>query len=175
MKRSALTMTAILGVGIAAFPAFGGTVVSDQPGGMLVITDRDCDAFRPYVEDPSVEYKPGVDAHGDAVAPPDLNGGIQVSPNVSFPITVDIRPWTNLNAQAPQGAGSTPPPYTLGTGTEASVGTVSVQDGKVFFNGQQLSSPYENAVAQACLSYLKHGHDRDHGDHHDHHDDHDRH
>ena len=172
MSRRALTMTAILVAGIAAFPALGADSGGAEPGGMLVITDRDCDAFRPYVQDPSVEYKPGADVHGDAVAPADLDSGLQVSPNVSFPVTVDIRPWTNLNGQTPQGTGSTPPPYTLGTGTEASVGTVSVQDGKVFFNGQQLSSPYENAVAQACLNYLKRGHDRDHGDHHD---DHDRH
>ena len=170
MKRRVLTMAAILGVGIASFPALGADSGSAEPGGKLVVIDRDCDAFRPYVQDPSVEYKPGIGVHGDAVAPADLDGGLQVSPDVSFPITVDIRPWANLNAQTPQGTGSTPPPYTLGTGTEASAGSVSVQDGKVFFNGQQLSSPYENAVAQACLDYLKH---RDRHDHHD--DSHDRH
>ncbi len=160
MKRAALTITLVFCTGIAVIPANCAETPKD-----LVVSDRDCEMFRPYEQDPSVQYKAGVDSHGATVAPADLGGGLQVSPDVSFPVTVDIRPWTNLNAQTPQGNGSNPPPYQLGTGTEASVGTVSVHDGQVFFNGERLSSPYENAVAQACANYLKHGKNA-HRDHH---------
>ena len=160
MRFTALTIGLLFTNGIIAIPAN-----CAEQSVALVISDRDCAAFRPYVQDPSVEYKVGVDSHGNAVAPADLGGGLQVSPDISFPVTVDIRPWTELNGRLAQRHRQNQPAYELGTGTEATVGTVTVRDGQVLFNGQPLSSPYENAIAQACTDYLKHS--RDGGREHD--------
>lgn len=126
----------------------------------VIVTDRQCDAYQPYQPDPSVEYKPGEDVHGRPVAPADLGGGLEVSPDINIPITVDIRPWQNRprsNTRQTQNRRNRPSPSYRAPGIDgrASIGTVSVHNGKVYFNGQPMEAAYQNAVRQACFDYLK--------------------
>jgi hypothetical protein len=153
----------IIGIS-AAFLAFG--PVCHAAADTVIVSDRDCEAYKGYEPDPSVDYKPGTDVHGRAVAPADLGGGLQVSPDVNIPITVDIRPWTQI-ARQPQNAPGRTGPYPGAPGGvnvndyngQAEIGMVTVRDGKVYFNGQPLSTAYDNAVMQACLNYLNGRHD----------------
>jgi len=163
MTLRALTITAIL---VSAGVTF--RLCHAASADTVVVSDRDCEAFRPYVEDPSVEYKPGADVHGREVAPADLGGGIDVSPDINIPLTVDVRPWMNLpaatTAQTGGSATTAANPALDGLDGKAAIGTVTVHDNKVYLNGQPLASAQEHAVKQACLDYLRkhHRHDEDH-------------
>jgi hypothetical protein len=121
----------------------------------LVVSDRDCAAFQSYVPDPSVEAKPGVDVRGRPVAQADLDGQLQVAPNINIPITVDIRPWTDINPHHPGHRFHAKPDEPQNYDTQSVVGVVSFVDGKLYFNGQPLGSAGEHAVLEACADYLK--------------------
>lgn len=75
-------------------------------------------------------YQPGVDARGKAVAPADLAAPAVIVPSaLRIPLTVDLS--QRLNEVLPDGRK-----------LEAQVGVIEVkQDGKVFFNGQDLTGP----------------------------------
>ena len=154
MAWKALTIVGISTAICSALPA------NRADAETVIVSDRQCEAYQPYQPDPSVEYKPGRDVHGKPVAPADLGGGLEVSPDVNIPITVDIRPWQNLppsNTRQTQRARNRPSPTyrATGIGGQATIGTVTVHNGKVYFNGQPMEAGYQNAVRQACLDYLK--------------------
>ena len=123
----------------------------------FIVTDRDCAAFQSYGPDPSVEAKPGVDVHGREVAPADLDGGLTIKPDINIPITVDVRPWVELDPRRrggrvrPRQNDPDPKDYDA----QALVGVVSFADGKLYFDGQQLGAAEEHAVLAACADYLK--------------------
>ncbi len=79
--------------------------------------------------DAGVEYQPGVDVHGNAVAPADLNAPLDAGAGrvVQIPVTVDLVQRFNLY------------PF-FGIEMKPDVGVVSVHsDGRVEYNGQNLT------------------------------------
>ncbi|WP_448202941.1 hypothetical protein [Azospirillum sp. sgz302134] len=92
---------------------------------------------------PDVEYTPGVDVRGRAVAPADLPGSAgSATPPERFdiPITLDLA--RRMGIRVPGGG--------LPAGTD--VGTLTVQGGRLFFNGQPIGGAAEADLYAYCRS-----------------------
>jgi len=106
------------------------------------ITRTDCDRLVDYVEPPGVAYQPGVDVNGRPVAPADLDGGwqMQLPDYISIDITRDLPDRFGLPRDSRLFA------------AEAFIGVVDIdlRDGRVRFNGSELSDPETRALAALC-------------------------
>ena len=105
-----------------------------------------CNQLVKHTASADVAYQPGVDVHGNAVAPADLPGSPQMKlpDQMKIPLTVNLAKTLNLNTNAY--------PYNqLGQGTEAPLGTLTVEGDKVFFNGQPLNDAQQDQLAVLCL------------------------
>lgn len=111
----------------------------------VTVTRQTCADLVEQVPDADVEYKPGVDVNGDAVAPADLPGTPQiiVPQEFSIPITV------NLGKRL--GIPSTPNNFKA----EAQIGVVTYKNGKAYFNGQPLQDPEAEALSKLCQQVMK--------------------
>ena len=124
--------------GCLSFPA----QASDIPA----IDPALCNALVNATPDADVAYQPGVDVDGNAVAPADLPGPKQIKLPSKFqiPLTINLAKSLNLNT-------SSYPYNQLGTGTEATLGVLTVEGNKVSFNGQSLSDDQQDKLAVLCM------------------------
>lgn len=106
----------------------------------VTVSKNDCRHIVAHTPDASVAYTPGVTADGRSVAPADLNGGFRVKPPESFTmnINIDLQERFGLPANKGQYMG------------EIRAGKVEIKNGKAFYNGQELATGAQNAVAEAC-------------------------
>ena len=105
-----------------------------------------CRALVKHVPDANVAYQPGVDVHGNPVAPADLPGGtsMQLPSEIKIPLTLSLAKVLNLNT-------ATYPASQLGPGTEAQLGTITVSGDRVLFNNQPLTDAQQDNLAVLCL------------------------
>lgn len=110
----------------------------------VIVSRADCANLIQHGPSADVAYKPGVDVRGKPVVPADGGGGVQLAmpEEITIDIEVDLAARFGLPPQAP-------PTKDLYRPT-AKIGTVSYKDGKAFFNGQPLTSPEAEALAEAC-------------------------
>ena len=142
MRDSLLT---ILGLVIFSMPAFAANTPTPPPGGVaaspnggLVMSSQICATLAgttPGV--PSAEYRPGVDANGNAVAPADLPSAPSTPSVDNFPIEINQHLARRFNL----------PP---GGTAKAVLGYVTVRDNQAYFNGQPLNADQTSALAEAC-------------------------
>jgi hypothetical protein len=128
--RNAVTIVTIALFSAVSVPVYAQTTVR--------ITDSDCSQLVTHVAASDVNYRPGVDVNGNAVAPADLNAQPQISvPDViSIPVTIDLA--TNLGINTPFLARPT-------------VGEVQItRDGRVSFNGQPIGDSAQHELAKRC-------------------------
>ncbi|MDG2270153.1 MAG: hypothetical protein P8M28_07050 [Alphaproteobacteria bacterium] len=128
--RNAVTIVTIALFSAVSVPVYAQTTVR--------ITDSDCSQLVTHVAALDVNYRPGVDVNGNAVAPADLNAQPQISvPDViSIPVTIDLA--TNLGINTPFLARPT-------------VGEVQItRDGRVSFNGQPIGDSAQHELAKRC-------------------------
>jgi hypothetical protein len=106
----------------------------------IAVTRQDCDRMTEYRQPPGVDYQPGVNAHGEAVAPADLNGGTNIKPpeTIVIPIELFLQDKYHIPANSVLWAG------------KAEIGTVTVHGDRVYFNGQELTDPETAALADLC-------------------------
>lgn len=106
----------------------------------ITVTKADCRNVVAHTPDASVAYTPGVAVDGRRVAPADLNSGsrIEVPDSYSMQINIDLQERFGLPANKGQYMG------------EINAGKVEFKDGKLTYNGQELSTGAQNAVAEAC-------------------------
>ena len=92
-------------------------------------------------------YQPGVDASGNGVAPADLadQGRLDLHEDHTYRLDISV-PLNEVLEIDPDGA--------LGRvdDSEINVGTVTVTNGEVRFNGRPLGSAEAHAVAEACAA-----------------------
>lgn len=105
-----------------------------------------CQNLVKHVPSADVTYQPGVDVYGKPVAPADLPGSssLQLPSKINIPITINIAKALNLNT-------SQYPYNMLGEGTEAMLGTLTVQGNEVLFNGKPLSGEQQDNLAVLCM------------------------
>ena len=105
-----------------------------------------CRALVAHQPDADVAYQGGVDVHGTPVAPADLPGSapIQLPKTIKIPLTINLAKALNLNV-------SSYPVSQFGSGTEATLGVLSVEGNKVLFNDQPLSDTQQDNLAVLCL------------------------
>ncbi len=106
----------------------------------LEVTKDNCQRIVKYVAEQDVTYTPGVDVHGRAVAPADLEQNQVAIPNriyidLSLPFKDLLK---NYNPKLKN--------------AEVYVGLVEydINSGRLLFNGQELSDPALNAIAREC-------------------------
>ncbi len=127
----------------------GGTPKSDAATSTTTgpaVDPKLCNALTKHTPSADVAYQSGVDANGKAVAPADVPGSPQMKlpDKINIPLTVNLAKTLNLDT-------SQYPYNTLGTGTEAWLGTLSVEGDKVTFNGQPLSDQQQDNLAVLCM------------------------
>jgi hypothetical protein len=105
-----------------------------------------CQALVKHTPSADTAYQPGVDANGNPVAPADLPGAPQMKlpDKIDIPLTLSLAKVLNLNT-------SQYPYNQLGTGTEAWIGTLTVEGDSVLFNGKPLSDEQQNNLAVLCM------------------------
>jgi len=131
-------MTRVIFILIALGPITASAAFADT----VTITRDGCAALQRYVPAPDVDYKPGVDVDGNAVAPADLGGGV---PPIEMPSEIVISITALL--QSKFGIPADPNSYK----PEAYIGTVTVKpDGRAYFNGQPLQDDAAFELAQLC-------------------------
>ena len=111
----------------------------------IAISERDCRQLVVKHEPaPDVTYQPGVDVHGNAVAPADLNGGSQLKlPDVIYiPLEVLIQDKYGIPANS------------VLYEAKAQVGVVAVRGDKVYYEDQLLNDPETVALEEACRAKL---------------------
>lgn len=117
-------------------PGVGGVAAG---GTVLEVSREDCRRLLRHEPRADVEYKPGVDVRGKPVAPADVPG----SPAIELPKTITIPIGIDLEERYGLGAGGR---YT----GEATIGTVSVRKGRVYWNKQLLGDAEQARIAEAC-------------------------
>lgn len=136
-RLSAYLVALLLTPGLAAAAE---SVVIEADAPRVTVTEGQCRALTAHVPAPDVAYQPGTDVMGRPVAPADLPGGSRIALPDSFdiPITVDLGDRYGIPADPSLFDG------------EVQVGTVTLQDGRLYFNGQPLTPEDEQAIAYAC-------------------------
>jgi hypothetical protein len=108
----------------------------------VLITRRACDWLVRHQPAPDVAYQPGVDVHGQPVAPADLDeSGQIVLPEV---IIIPIEVWVRHRDRHRISRKS------VLWNAEADVGTVEFRDNRVYYEGQLLGDAEADAMADAC-------------------------
>lgn len=98
---------------------------------------------------PDVEYVPGVDVRGRAVAPADVPGSAGASPllleRFEIPVTLDFARRMGFSGGRAGTSGQLP--------GNAEIGRLVIDGGRVSFNGQPLGGSSQAALAAACGRY----------------------
>ena len=134
-------------------PAFIAALVASGPieAALITVTSDDCAAITAHEPADDVAYEPGVDVNGDAVAPADLNasGGIDYNTDdivisIGNPLVATAGVVGDETAFVAAGG-------RIDTfGADSSVGSITLRDGEVYFNGQRITDNERRAIALAC-------------------------
>lgn len=106
----------------------------------LEVSKANCQRIVKYTAEQDVNYKPGVDAQGRPVVPADLNQNqIKIPDTVFIDLSLPFKDLLkNYNPKLKN--------------AEVSVGVIeyNISSGRMTYNGQELSDPALNAIAQEC-------------------------
>jgi hypothetical protein len=110
----------------------------------IAVSRKDCERLVRHEPGPDVAYQPGVDVHGNPVAPADLGGGMQIElPDVIYiPIEVLIQEKYGIPANS------------VLYNARAQVGVVEVRGNRVFYEDQELTDPETAALEAVCRDRL---------------------
>jgi hypothetical protein len=114
-----------------------GAAAAEEPA-YLAVDPGACARMVEHVPDPDVTYQPGVDVHGNPVAPADLTPTVELPDVIWIPLELDL-----------QRAFGVPGTRRLFDGRIV-LGTVRVEGNHVTYDGQELTDPQAEALAQLC-------------------------
>lgn len=129
----------ILSIGAVSLALIAAAAVAE-----IAVSRRDCERLVRHEPGPDVAFQPGVDVHGNPVAPADLGGGVQLElPDVIYiPIEVLIQDKYHIPANS------------VLYNARAQVGVVEVRGNQVFYEDQRLTDPETAALEAACRDRL---------------------
>ena len=129
----------IAGFVLALMPFFAAAAEAE-----IAVSRRDCERLVRHQPGPDVTYQPGVDVHGNPVAPADLGGGVQLElPDVIYiPIEVLVQDKYGIPANS------------VLYDAKAQVGVVEVRGNRVFYEDQELTDPETAALEAVCRDRL---------------------
>ena len=114
------------------------SITSTANAQTVVLQDSTCRYLTEYQTPPGVEYQSGVDVNGDPVVPADINNnGIRPPDVYEFDLTVDVADYAGIDI----------PAETEGL---ARIGTVTVENNQLKFNGEPLKPESERALIALC-------------------------
>ena len=133
-------ITRVIGVCVlvlGALPAFA----ADK-----ALTSAFCNQLVKHTPSADVAYQAGVDVRGNKVVPADLPSQQQIAlpDKIQIPLTINLAKSLNLDT-------TTAPYNQLGQGTETTLGMLSVEDGKVLYNGNPLGDAEQDRLAVLCM------------------------
>jgi hypothetical protein len=104
-----------------------------------------CKALVKHVPDADVAYRPGVDVHGNPVAPADLPGNptLELPDKITIPLTANLMKTLNFNANEY--------PFTLMKRDDINMGTLTLEGDRVSFNGKPLTDDQQDKLAILCM------------------------
>ncbi len=103
------------------------------------VAEAQCRNLVQHVPAADIAYEPGVDVHGNAVAPADLGAS-----EISIPEEISI----DVTALVYELLETTPPPGLEDTAID--LGKVVLRDGQLTYNGQPLGGTADAALIAAC-------------------------
>ena len=111
----------------------------------ITVSSSACQALTAHTPSDDVAYKPGVDVSGGAVAPADLNasGQLDLGADHEYWLPIEL-PLANVLSIA------TTDSLNVVRDSKIGVGSVTVKDGRAFFNGEPLGDAQSNAIAAEC-------------------------
>jgi hypothetical protein len=105
----------------------------------LSVSRADCRALTAHRPAAGVAYQEGVDVRGRAVAPADLPSNVAIlGDNITIPLQVDVAQRFGISMGA-------------AAGSKATVGVVTVDNGRAYLNGQPLDAARQDELAVLCL------------------------
>lgn len=122
---------------LAASLVAAGPAAADD-GVYLGLEEGVCDRLVEHVPDDDVTYQPGVDVHGNPVAPADINPPIATPEVFWIPLEVDLQDRFGIPAD---------PDFFEG---DIAIGMVRIEGNRVTYNGQDLTDPQAAALAELC-------------------------
>jgi len=125
--------------GLLAPPVATAATKAEPNAPTVTVTKKDCDQMVSYTQPPGVAYEPGIDVHGRAVAPADLNQPLMIKPPEEFSFALDY----SLAGKVPGAAGKAYEPH-------FNLGTITVKNGVPYFNGEPLTSEDQRRLSEAC-------------------------
>jgi len=111
----------------------------------ISVSPSACQALTAHTPSDDVAYKPGVDVAGGAVAPADLNasGQLDLGAEHEFWLPIEL-PLDNALSIA------TTDTLNVVRDSKIGVGSVTVKDGRAYFNGEPLGDAQSHAIAAEC-------------------------
>ena len=131
----------------------GACVVQAAPIETITVSAEACRMLPRHVPDASVTYQPGVDVHGRAVAPADLDSGYgyMMPAEITIPITVDLANRLG-RARTDSDNPSTAERPLLAYEGKAAIGEVTVKGNQIYWNGEFLGPKDQAALVAVCQS-----------------------
>jgi len=103
-----------------------------------------CTSVTHHIADANVAYVPGLDLHGNKVAPADLPGypNFEMPVRVKVPLTLSLVRALNLKNY----------PYDkFGKGTEIYIGELEIEGRSVLLDGVPLTDPQQEKLSVLCM------------------------
>lgn len=128
---------------LAAFAVLAVALPASAGGEIIVVEPGACDYVTAHEPAPDVAYRPGVDAEGNLVAPADLDDSGRIELPEEY--TTDI--FVHLEDAIDIPAGSN---LERIKDSEIAIGTLTIRDEELLFDGRPLTSQEQNAIAAEC-------------------------
>lgn len=110
----------------------------------VLVDPNFCRVLVEHFPEKSIEYKSGVDVHGNPVVPADLpnNNSFHIQEVISIPLTAGLFEVLAFSTESY--------PFNTMKRTDINLGLLTLKNGKVFYNEQPLTNEQHNRLIALC-------------------------
>ena len=134
-------------------PAFIAALMASGPAGaaLITVTADECAAITAHEPADDVAYQPGVDVNGNAVAPADLDTSGRIDYDADDIVISIGNPLVATAGVVGDQTAFVAAGGRIDTfGADSSVGSITLRNGEVYFNGRRITDNERRAIAEAC-------------------------